>query len=347
MMTRWLVLCILFVGLAGCGQVLTGVTVFYSSPHAPLPPGPGPHVTMHYLGNGGWVIRYEKAVVVTAPFFSNPRGLSVYLPGGSDVERVRQELKNVDLSDVKIMLIGHGHYDHAMDLLAILNEHATDATLYASTTVGHLLRTRINPRKNGGQTIVDVTPAPGKPTTWRDATPSPSSEAFVRVTPLRSAHAPHLLGFVKVVSSGMLVEDAAALPLTPAGWPEGETLAFLIDFVKDTDVVFRIYYQDSAAPPGVGAPTIGTGRPVDVAILCVAGFSQVKDSPDSILSAMGTNGPRYVVGGHWEDFFSAFVGPLPRVAFGTSLDEFVRRATKKAPVFIPAPKETLTFPLSR
>ena len=350
MIAKALAAWIIVVALAGCGQPRTGVAIFYPTAIAP-PADAGPHVTMRYLGNGGWVIQYDDAIVVTAPFFSNPRGLSVYLPGGSRTDVVDAELSGVDLSKATIMLVGHGHYDHAMDLPHILNTRAEHATLYGSTTVSHLLKTHIPPNANRPTPVVDVLPRAGQWVTPEKAsvgeTPGRTS---VRFMPLRSDHAPHLLGFVKVVWWGKLTEDATSLPLTPWGWPEGETLAYLIDFRQGDNVVFRIYYQDAAAPPGIGAPNIAQidGRRVDVAILCVAGFSQVQDSPGSILRRMGENGPRYVVGGHWEDFFSPFVGPAHVVAFGTSLEEFVRLAHEavKAPVFVPVPKETLRFPVS-
>jgi len=249
------------------------------------------------------------------------------------------------MHDVESILIGHAHYDHAMDLPYIMRTLAPQAKLYGSKTVKHLLGRTL------GHTRVDDASADGgaadgeKPGRW-----FPNPEAPVRFMPLRSNHAPHVLGFIKVVSWKSLDRDLeeAELPTVPAEWPEGETLAFLIDFLRaDKSVEFRIYYQDAAAHPGKGViPGLSPPDkvPVDVAILCVAGFSQVPENPQGILSNVM---PRYVVGGHWEDFFLRSPDLPPKVAAGTSLAEFVRRTHKvvKVPLYVPEPGKKLFIPI--
>ena len=297
---------------------------------------------MHYLGNGGWLIRHDGIVVATAPFVSNPAGLAVYWPSTSRRDRI--DARVPAMPDVKIMLIGHSHYDHAMDLPYILDTQARNATLYGSTTARHLLGPTV-----GAHRVIDVSGEAARgltPGRWVE--PAGSS---VRFMPLTSTHAPHVLGFVKVVSWSGLENDVApsALPTVPAAWPEGETLAVLIDFMKDGKVVFRVYYQDAAAHPGQGiVPALAApdDARVDVAILCVAAFAQVPGNPEGIL---GNTRPRYVVGGHWEDFFLwPSSGDAHRPAPGTSLDEFLERAHRvtRGPIVVAAPGQTLTFPVA-
>jgi hypothetical protein len=75
-----------------------------------------------------------------------------------------------------------------------------------------------------------------------------------------------------------------------------------------------------------------------VAILCVAAFAQVDGNPERILANVQ---PRAVIGGHWEDFFfRKFKDPL-RPAFGTSLEDFQRRAraVSSGPVYLPEPRQ--------
>lgn len=136
----------------------------------------------------------------------------------------------------------------------------------------------------------------------------------------------------------------------PAAWPEGETLAFIVDFLEEDrkTVAFRVYYQDAAAHPGQGViPQLDPPDrvPVDVAILCVAGFDQVPDNPERILANVK---PRHVIGGHWEDFFSRSPDEEPpKAAFGTNLDVFTERVHRaaKVPVYLPAPGQKLFFPI--
>ena len=165
--------------------------------------------------------------------------------------------------------------------------------------------------------------------------------------PISSSHAPHLFG-QKVVSSDVWTEDRPHPPSVPARWPEGKTLAYLIDFLGPKgSVEFRIYYQDAAALPGDGGiPDLPPSEqaPVDVAILCVAGFAEVPESPGWIVRNVK---PRTILGGHWEDFFLFPSDDEPRVAPGTSLDDFVAgaQAAHPVPVQIPALLEKLYFPL--
>ena len=338
-MPRPMGLVLVLAAMAGCGPVITRTRV--ELPRGAVSPA-GRYVEMHYLGNGGWVFRRGADVVATAPFVTNPSGLGVYFFGTSDVERVRQRVP--EMSDVRIMLIGHSHYDHAMDLPAVLRERAPNARLYGSTTVGHLFAKALDPPR------LEVVDEPGEaavgdvPGRW-----FPDENAPVRFMPLTSNHAPHLCG-AKLVSSEKLTEDLPAPPSIPACWPEGETLAYLIDFLRpDGSVEFRIYYQDAAASPGMGGiPELPKSNqaPVDVAILCVAGFAEVDDSPGWIVRNLQ---PRTILGGHWEDFFLFPSDDAPRVAPGTSLDGFITgaQAAHPVPVQIPALLEKVYFPLDR
>jgi hypothetical protein len=344
------------VTLLGCGSPLRDLRL--ELPPPPELPASARRVAMQYLGNGGWLIRRGGEVIATAPFVSNPGLLNVYLSSGPDLEAIDKLIPA--MPDVEIMLIGHGHYDHAMDLPHILGQRPPDGTassvrakapnakLYGSKTVKHLLGPTFPGRV---ESVTGAEPATGWKAPAKGLTRGPwipSDDAAVRFMPLASTHAPHLFGFIKLVSWGHLQEDVASLPTAPFLWPEGETLAFLIDFLRpDKTVEFRIYYQDAASHPGTGIIPHLTGRdavPVDVAILCVAGFSQVSDNPEHILRNVR---PRHIVGGHWEDFFFWPDPKIIRSAPGTSIEAFVQRVrgVSPAPIYMVEPGTTLSFSL--
>ena len=306
----------------------------------PLPgPDGRPHVSLHYLGNGGWIFQRGDDLIATAPFVSQPRWYSFLFP--SRVEKRLIDGVIPDMRKVGVILVGHAHYDHAMDLPYIAKQKAPAAHIYGGPTVVNTLdaveklRTRL-------YAIDPKTAAHGDtPGPWL-----PSPTAPVRFMPVQSTHAPHFAR-LKILPTGSVKEKQTALPCCPFWWKEGEPLAFLIDFLdtRREKVEFRIYFQDAASRPNTGVIPRDMA-PVDLAILCVAGFNQVDDNPEHILANVK---PRHIVGGHWEDFFARSYKDRPlRPAFGTSLEAFHRRARKvtPAPIYLPEPGQTLHFPIA-
>jgi hypothetical protein len=135
---------------------------------------------------------------------------------------------------------------------------------------------------------------PGK---WWYASPR------LRFMALISEHAP-IIAHLKFFE-GTYSEPLSELPNRASGWREGQTLAYLVDFLG-TDgktVEFRVHYQDAASTAPLGFPPLDKlqdQRPVDLAIVCMPGFDQVKNYPEAIIGKLT---PRYVVIIHWENFF--------------------------------------------
>ena len=341
-MARALRIAWLLLGLALTSSACSSVPPDLFS--TPAPPGAGPHVQLHYLGNGGWLIQRGDDKIVTAPFVSNPHALTLLLPGGPNTARIDAVLP--PMHDVKIILVGHGHYDHAMDLPYVHEKKAPAAQIYGSTTVVNTLAAvhRLAPYLTP---ITERQAASGDhPGEWL-----PSRTSKVRFMPLLSTHAPHFAGR-KLIPWWSVDEKQTSLPCCPFWWKEGPTFAFLIDFLDKEGGApqFRIYYQDAASRPRTGIVPVLTGPDavkVDVAILCVAAFDQVDDNPEHILANVD---PRHVIGGHWEDFFFQSYGARPpRPTFGTDLREFHRRASARVPtraIYLPAPGDRLHIPVT-
>ena len=307
-----------------------------------LEPTAGPHVELHYLGNGGWLMRRGTDRIATAPFVSNPHGLTLLFPGGPNTALIDEVVP--PMHDVGTILIGHGHYDHAMDLPYVATTKAPTARIYGSATVVNTLAAV--PALDGRlREIKAADAASGKrPGQWIT-----NETGRIRFMPLTSTHAPHVLG-LKLIPWWTVDEKQTKLPCCPYWWKEGQTYAFLIDFLDARgNVEFRVYYQDAASKPGFGILPELEGRdaaPVDVAILCVAAFDQVDNNPEHVLDSVK---PRRVVGGHWEDFFLRSYKARPfRPAFGTSLEKFHRRAravSPSRPIHLPEPGTTLLVPI--
>ena len=301
------------------GAALLILTVGCSLPLTrPTPGGPipvtccavsGMPVEITYLGIGGWVIRRGDVALLTAPLFTDPSllrtGFDEIAPDTARIDGMLDQL-GVDLGDVSAILSGHGHYDHLMDVPYVMTRHAPRARLLLNRTSAHQiaawgLRDRL---------VVADDSAGDARTVGRWIQVGEG----LRVMPLRSAHAPQFAG--NLLFHGTRDRDMERRPRTATEWLDGETVAYLVDFLEDGRVVFRLYYQDAVAeaPAGFVADSIlwpegPDQRRVDVAILVPATYSEVDWQPEALIDHLR---PRHVLLGHWEDLFrSPFEDPKP------------------------------------
>ena len=258
-------------------------------------------VQIKYLGAGGFLMRRGEHVILTAPFFSNPSIKRLMLwrikSNPQQIDRFFAPMRDA-VKDVEVILVGHAHYDHLMDVPYIVENYIPQAKVYGSQTMEHILAAALPiDQLYSLNADAGTSDRSGK---WH---PAPTSR--IRFMAIESEHAPHFMG-IKVFK-GKYRKDKDKLPARAAAWREGQTFAYLIDFMSadGKTVEFRIHYQDATSNPPLGFPPSLTQpedqRRVDVAIVCVAGYEQVKHYPESIIQKLN---PRFVVLGHWENFFS-------------------------------------------
>jgi hypothetical protein len=266
----------------------------------------GPKIT--YLGVGGWLLDWHGEGLLLAPSFSNPSMPPIFVR--SSEQRIADYLP--DVKNVKVILIGHAHYDHLLDVPLIMQRYAPVAIAYGNRTAGHILAV---PQLHLQHRFINVeqrmyrvhctTPQcyQANPDQW-------TKVGRVRFMAIQSQHAPHFAGVDLL--EGSYYEDLKALPVYVRNWKEGTTLAFLIDLLDDAGrPAYRIHYQDSASNPPFGfPPLIADGKDVDVMIMCAASTSQVSQYPDALLRYLH---PRKLLIGHWEDFFGNDLSRPPRL----------------------------------
>ena len=326
-MFRGALLTCLSATLAGCAGSLADLTPVSNDQLACEEPAPGLPLEIRYLGSGGHLIRRGSSAILTAPFFSNPNlfrvATSRISPDSaridSAVEKIIEEGGRLD--DVQAILVGHAHYDHLMDVPRVWREYAPQARIFGSLTVKHILRGFDVP-DDQIETLNSIAAsrwAAGRWVTLGD----------LRFMAIESEHAPHAFG-IKVYG-GEVRKNLSHPPRRANGYKEGQTFAFLIDFLDpDGTVAFRIHYQDAASNTPLGYPPTLYGddqRSVDVAIVCAASFKQVQGYPEGILRAVDA---RYVIVGHWENFFVSQEKP-PRPVPMTDVAEFVARTERALP----------------
>jgi len=329
--------------------------------HAGPPAGQhaGPHprqqVEVQFLGVAGFLIRAGDDALLTPPFYSNPGLVDVLGPGciEPDPSRIPTRPWGEGLR-VHAILVGHAHYDHLMDVPALVEKWGLEGTpVFGSRTAANLLR-GVLAETRGDPEAIPTVPVNATAGTWQRAgawhalPPAPATPRF-RVMALHSQHAPHFQG-IKVFDG--YVEE----PTRPCGasdWKEGQTLAWLIDVLAEDGetVLLRLHYRDSASTPPLGQPPpqLLAERPADVAILCAASFEEVQHYPEATVRSLGA---RYAIAGHWEDFFGAPESPPQPISI-LDLAHFERRLRSALPApqgpgapwayTIPHPGDRLVF----
>lgn len=299
--------------LAGCGHVVyhapnhPGGSFDFSCP--PCGPAAGEEaagmVTVRYLGAGGLSIGWQGDVVLTSPFFSNYSLARVGLGRfGADEAAVERGLAGIPLDRVRAILAGHSHYDHLGDLPLVAGKHAREARIYVNRAGFNLLA----PYGLGAR-LGSLEDRVGE---WIWVTGAQGEQRPIRFLAVRSGHAPHVFRYHW---RGGEVKDPLAKKWDGGSIGRlraGTTLAFVIDLMSADfqEVRYRIYYQDAVSPAWQGEPpetVLADGRAFDLAVLCMASYNRVVDSPASLLTTVR---PRHVLVTHYEDFFRSQKKPV-------------------------------------
>jgi hypothetical protein len=338
---------------------------------APLRPTPNPGpiavcppavctdtLAIRYIGSGGFLIRYGGDAVLTGGMVSNPGLWRLFAglwgapvrPDGARVDSVYDALGS--LGDVRAVLVGHSHYDHLMEVPAIAWRLPPGTPIFGDATMANLIGGMLPKRGPRPEAIPDTAFATvRKPGVWYDRRSVPAM-GNVRILALVSDHAPNVkIGpFRYTIANARQKTPPPSPPYTAYDWKQGQTLAYLIDFlVPGTDsVAFRVHFSDAAARPPFAFPPdpLPHGRKVDVLIVCEGNFRNVASYPDSLIARLR---PEAVIVGHWEDFFRPRTGHM----HGIPLDDqraFVRRMNTAAagiPWIVPTPMATVRVARAR
>ncbi|WP_085687647.1 MULTISPECIES: MBL fold metallo-hydrolase [unclassified Pseudomonas] len=311
-----------------------------------------PHI--QFLGVGGWLLHWKGEGLMLAPSFSNPglfglRGVPspLVLANERKIDKAMREVRG--FGDVQMMLVGHGHYDHLLDVPWIVEHYMPGATIYGSETVKHILH-----GFDGLNEVQVVDVPPGKMARLRKPGESgplmregewiTSEGGHIRVMPIESEHAGHVAG-LNLIPGGYR-QDLTKPELSLWRWKPGQSLAWVIDLMDDKgEPVYRIHYQDSAATPPFGfVPDFADKKAIDVEILCASSWIQVPHYPQRVLER---HRPRMVLIGHWENFF-ANDPHEPRLLVGQDVRAFIQvvqtTVGRHVPVILPAPLSEVAFP---
>lgn len=255
---------------------------------------PDDGLRLRYFGTGCMVLEHQGKALFTDPFVSNPKALrSLAGKVSTDTAYVNRFLRPADLSNVRMVISGHAHYDHLMDLPYLSQWMPQDAVVCTNSTAKHIMATY-----EVGQPLCVVDSL---------ATDSLSigqwvyaADSSVRTMAIRSMHPPQVAGIH--LMRGSYASDLSQRPERIYDWLQGRTHAFLVDFMEAGRPTYRIYFSSSmaSAPFGLFPQQLLAEKPVDAVFLGAAGDRDPLLYPAPILQLTR---PARVYLIHWESFF--------------------------------------------
>lgn len=285
------------------------------------------------LGVAGVLVvpwRDTTNLVLTPPSFTSPSipwlAFGDWLFGThADSARIAQRIAAMPaandgrLSRVRAVLVGHGHYDHLLDLPPML-PRMPRATVYGSNTVTNMLAP-VPGLTDSRRVAIDSVAG----TSARQSGRSLTVSAAVSVRPIRWAHAPNIGSFT--IAPGDQRTPRRTLPRTVHGWKMGQPYAWVIDLLAGNgSVAWRFVYHDASADAAVQRQAAEAISAMPMAhataiLATAANFDQLPLYPDITMAHLA---PAHVLLVHWDDFFRDPSAPQ-RVVRGIRADSLIAR----------------------
>ena len=271
--------------------------VLHESLYAPAELAPrslAPRVHVRWLGTAGFELRCGEHSVLIDPYLSRPSlARCIAAPLVSDAEAVAAHAPRADA-----IVVGHTHFDHALDVPAIAKR--TGAIVYGSTSAAALcLAAGVTPSK-----VVDVQRALRG--SVHQAEVGPFQLRF-----LPSAHSRLVFGKVPLEGD---IDDCDALPMRLHHYRCGAV------FGVEIKVAGRTLFHLGSAEIVERCLDV---RDVDLLLLCVAGWSKSERFPERALAALS---PKAILLSHWDDFFRPIDEParaLPAIQLPRLVDRLM------------------------
>lgn len=238
---------------------------------AEVPLGLPPGLELEWLGVAGYRLTYEGRTLLIDPYVSRVPLRALFRRDAAHADpALHDRLIAPRAGDVLGILVGHTHFDHAIDVPALARRFGAKA--YGSRSLAHLMELH-----GLADRAVDVEP-------HRRYELGPFTVTFVP-----SLHSKLLLGLAVPYDGELTCEHLDGL--TPAAYRCGQIWGIHVEVAG-----FRLYHQGSA---NLRDDEI-RHRGVDVFLAGIAGRSFTRDYWRRILRLLE---PRTVVASHFDDFF--------------------------------------------
>ncbi len=240
---------------------------------APL--GGAGKVRVRWLGTAGFAVEHDGHVVLVDPYVTRA-SLAACL-----VARLRPDREAIGrhVPRADAIVLGHTHFDHALDAPAIAR--ATGARVFGSRSAINLCR---------GQGVAEGRLELVEPGGPRTAEVGPFTLRF-----WPSAHSRFLLGRVPFPGD---IADCDDVPLRANAYRCGAV------FGVEIEVAGRRLYHVGSAELVEGGLAV---RPVDLVMACVAGWTTTDRYPERLVKAFS---PGAVLLHHWDNFLRPLDRPV-------------------------------------
>lgn len=293
---------------------------------------PDEDVKVRYLGTGCFLIDHKGRTLFTDPFVSNPgpmRSLAGQVT--SDTAYINRMTSPEEFANVRMVISGHSHYDHLMDLPYLSRWMPDDAILCVNRTGTHLLAPYdIKQPVVAMDSLAADSVCLGQ---WVYA-----ADSSMRCMAIHSLHPPQVMGMH--LMRGHHTTDFEEPPTRMWDWLQGRTHAFLVDFLEDDNPVYRLYLSSSMAPApfGLFPEELTEDKKVDAVFIGAAGDYNPDRYP---APALRLTNPSKVYLIHWESFFRSKDKKAKAIS-RRGLFDFQERVKRLVPSNVPV---TVTLPL--
>ncbi len=251
---------------------------------------------IRYYGTGCFTIQVGESVLLTDPFISNPKLAKVMFGKiRTDVDYVETYINPASFRKVKMVVAGHGHYDHLLDLPYLSKYIPENASFLVNKTSKHILSYYELPQPT--VIVNDSLSTESNVGAWHY-----SADSTIRTMAIRSLHPPQFAGLN--LMNKRYSQDIKSEPVLMSDWQGGKTLAFLADWMVDGEIIYRIYFSSSLAkkPFGLFPKSVLEEKEVDDLFISAVLTSEFEDAPKPIIDLCK---PKRIILMHWENFFQS------------------------------------------
>ncbi|MGB0368209.1 MAG: MBL fold metallo-hydrolase [Flavobacteriales bacterium] len=263
------------------------------------PPTEGTEI--RYYGTACLTIYRGGNVLLTDPFISNPTlAQAMFGKVETDVDYVEKYINPATFRKVKMVVSGHSHYDHLLDLPYLCKYIPETTPLIGNQTAKHILS-----YYQLKQPVVAVNDSLGNAESeglWHY-----NADSTMRTMAFRSLHPPHFAGIN--LMNKRYTQDVVSEPVLMRDWQEGKTVAYLVDWLEEGEIDYRVYFSSSMArkPFGLFPEALLEEKAVDDLFISGALLSEFEDAPKPIIDLTK---PKRIFLLHWENFFRSKEKPV-------------------------------------